>query len=288
MGTPDAGNRERSYHVLSFHWDDFCPVLRLYDMENETVEDIRLEAGMEFSLTAGERKFCVGKFGKEGYTPCPEQREVSRFNQCQECAAEFIPNLECIFEPKCDGELCDTRFCKKEHAVYLALFKDDVKVGMTGRERAMKRLIEQGADAYTILAVAPTRSNARALEQGISKRLRIPEFYGFQRFVKGLMNEVTAQSMEKIYDFYTMRVRKEFALQPGELRFLENYPMPSSVNGRVYVKNSDTGCAGRVVGVKGKCLVFRKDFYAAVNLSILPGRMVKGYFQELPQEDEGT
>ena len=288
MEHPHAGNAARMYHVLSFYWEDFTPVLGLYDLQRVDVENVELGPGVEFSFTAGSQKFCTGRFQEGEYRPCPGKNEVTRFSQCQNCASVFIPKLDCIFEPKCDGSLCDAEFCKKEHVVYLALFKDDVKVGMTGRERVMKRTIEQGADAFAVLATSPSRVAARELERNISRRLRIPQVYWFNRFVRNLMTDVSPASMEKIYHYYAVRFEKEFNILPGELRFLDSYPMPSSINGRIYRKRCHNGCAGKVVGVKGKCLVFKREGYTALDLSELPGHIIKGDFSKKTREEEGS
>ena len=105
------------YHVLSFYWEDFTPILGLYDLQRATVENVELGPGIEFSFTAGSLKFCTGSFQEGEYRPCPGKSEVKRFSQCQSCASVFIPKLDCIFEPKCDGSLCDAEFCRKEHVV---------------------------------------------------------------------------------------------------------------------------------------------------------------------------
>ena len=288
MEHSSAKNEARIYHVLSFYWEDFTPVLSIYDFQRDAMENVELGPGVEFSLTAGSRKFCTGRFQDGEYRPCPEKKEVTRFNQCQSCASVFIPNLECIFEPQCDGSLCDAEFCRKEHVVYLALFKDDVKVGLTGKERVMKRIIEQGADAFAVLATTSSRVSARELEKDISRRLRVSQIYRFDRFIRNLMADVSPSSMEKIYHYYAVRFEKEFQLRPGELHFLDNYPMPSSINGRIYRRSCDNGCAGEVVGVKGKCLVFRREGYTALDLSELPGHIIKGNFSKESREEEGS
>jgi len=267
--------RLRSYHVLSFYWEGFKPILTLFDFRKGKIESIELKSGMKFKIVPGRRKFCIGRFEGEEYIPCPEKREVEQFTQCQACASFFIPDLQCIFEPKCDGSLCDNEFCKKEHVIYLAVFKDDVKVGMTGKDRIMKRLIEQGADAFSVIATLSSRAEARELEREISKRLRVSQFYTIRHFVRNLSVDVDQTVMKKVYIYYCQRIKREFSLEPTPLQFLDGYPMPTQIKERVYLKSWENECAGEVVGIKGKCLVFKKEGYRALDLSELPSRIVK-------------
>ena len=245
-----------------------------------------LEEGLEFSLQAEPGGFCVGSFQDGVHRSCPENQEVNRFRQCQACASDFIPKQECLFEPKCDGSLCDAAFCKREHLVYLALFKDDVKVGMTGKDRLLRRGVEQGADAMATLATTRTREDARNLEKRICAATRLSQFYTFNKFLQNLSNQVSKSSMEKVCNYYSRRISSRFGFKPGELQFLESYPMPSSINARVYPRKWEEGCNGKFVGAKGKCLVFRKEGYRAADLSKLTTRVVAGWFR-LDREHEG-
>ncbi len=279
MPQATSKNRTKSYHVLSFHWEDFQPVLELHDFVSDVVERVVLKPGMDFSLQAGNKRFCVGRQEEGVYRPCPEKRQIEQFNQCQACASIFIPKLECIFEPQCDGSLCDANFCKKPHVVYLALFKDEAKVGLTSRDRVSQRLIEQGADAYSIIAETRNRLEARSLEKKIARSLRLPQVYYFSRFVGTITNGVTQNSMEEVYHHNRDRLKRTLDLDSGPLEFLKGYPMPETVNGKVYPQDYDRNCQGTILGIKGKGLVFRAQTFGALNLFKLPARIVKANFQ---------
>ena len=154
--------------MLAIFWDPEAPKITCYDEHDRGLKDYPLD---EIDLKVYRGKFCTGSFTKEGYKPCPDSASVEKFNQCSKCS--FIPNQDCIFNPICDGEICDFPFCSKEHVVYLGFFNDLVKVGITQVDRAEKRAMEQGLDAYSIITTVGTRKKAREMEQRIAKRLSI-------------------------------------------------------------------------------------------------------------------
>src|SRR4030067_83679 len=172
----DSRNEDFPIHALEFHWDEFDPHLLCFDSSAAQECEFDLE---DINFSVSQRKVCIGMWDDEGrYVPCAKQAPVSRFAQCQECSEEsFLPHQECVFEPRCDGELCDIEFCKREHMLYIAFYDTRMKIGMSSTRRIDKRLIEQGADAYSIIGKHPTRKRAREAEKKISERLRIPKFH---------------------------------------------------------------------------------------------------------------
>jgi hypothetical protein len=149
-------------------WDPDVPRITCYDEHAQRVVAYPLD---ELSMKVYRGRFCTGSFTKEGYRPCPDSAVVGKFDQCPRCS--FIPNQDCLFNPICDGEICDFPFCSEEHVVYLGFFNDLVKVGITQEDRIEKRAGEQGLDAYSIITTAETRRRAREMEQRIAKRLSV-------------------------------------------------------------------------------------------------------------------
>ena len=126
-------------------------------------------------MTVSELRSCVGRFEEE-YRPCPQVKIVrGSFDQCDSCAESWIPRQECVFEPKCEGELCDCHFCKRPHLVYAAFYGRKVKIGMTSGSRMAERAIEQGADAIVALVDCENRFRAREMEKDISRLLVLPQ-----------------------------------------------------------------------------------------------------------------
>ena len=279
----------KEYHAVSFFWDTFMPILTFYDFREDLVETIELNIGMSFSFKVSHLKFCVGRFRNGPYQPCPNHRTVTRFTQCQPCASSFIPYQTCLFEPRCDGTQCDAEFCKKTHCVYLAMHNEDVKVGITGYDRVKRRTIEQGADAYGILTTVPSRLEARNLEKSISKQLKIAQVYRFSRVVKNLNREIVPDTIKEIYEIHTQRIQDAFELSAGPLHFLDRYPLSTSFSENITIRKIDEPCSGKIVGIKGKCLVFKhNDTYATLNLTRLPSRIIKGVLPRFQPGQEQT
>ncbi|MBS3782368.1 MAG: DUF2797 domain-containing protein [Candidatus Thermoplasmatota archaeon] len=157
----DEERENREVHVIASKWDDFDHELQVYDEDSIEVLDTE-----EIDFNVSQEKVCVGSF-EDGYTPCPEKRNVDRFRQCSECAPEDIPKLECIFDPQ-DCVDCEGGFCEKLHVVYLAFHGTLSKIGMTSKDRLRERLIEQGADAYALLSTVEDRKKAREEEKRLS------------------------------------------------------------------------------------------------------------------------
>ena len=62
------------------------------------------------------------------------------------------------------------------HCTYLAYFgRDMVKVGIAHKKRLFNRWLEQEARAAVVLQIAEDAYQARALEEGVSQKMAIPE-----------------------------------------------------------------------------------------------------------------
>lgn len=100
-------------HALEFSWDGFKPSLVCRDTARGEVLDLGLEPGA-VGFVVGGRRTCVGQFKEGRHVPCPGRTSVTTFSQCNVCASEsFIPFQECIFDPMCEGDRCDTGFCRR-------------------------------------------------------------------------------------------------------------------------------------------------------------------------------
>jgi hypothetical protein len=263
----------RTLHVLSFHWDGFEPTLLAWNDSKKAVEGIDL-GKLDICVTTSRR--CVGSFDGEDYFPCPSGRAVgSPFAQCQQCAGPHIPDQQCTFEPKCDGSRCGARFCSREHTVYLAFHGALAKVGMCGGHRVAERLVEQGADAYAVVAAAPNRLEARRLESEISKRLKLR-----QRVLarESLAHHASGQPWERIEESWAAiseRLEAELGAAPGPLRRLDGYPLAQPLPSAPRLRQTIGPHSGRVVGIKGRHMIYENEGLNALDLSDLPARVVK-------------
>ncbi len=254
--------QEREVHVVSFGWKKFTPSLKVYNGEN--IEDVDL-GKIDFNVSQG--KICIGSF-EGGYAPCPEKRTVKRFSQCQGCAPDSIPNLDCIFEPG-DCTNCEGGFCEEEHAVYLVFISKHPKIGMTKKARLKKRMIEQGADAYALLATLDHRKKARAEEKELGKRLDISERISSKKKLKSMSKKVDKTTIRTKYRGVKNRVAV------GKLNFLNDYPITLPLRAVPRLRPVPGIHRGEMVGIKGGFMIYENNGLHALKLSDLPCRKIK-------------
>jgi hypothetical protein len=97
-----------------------------------------LEPGRSISMELLNERRCTGYApGKGERAPCPEFRKISSGSQCPECRGKDI------YAGYVRGEENDL---DGEFSVYIAQIADQVKVGVTRKEKIPRRWIEQGAD----------------------------------------------------------------------------------------------------------------------------------------------
>ena len=260
-------------HALEFHWEGFSPHLVCFDAGGPGPTEFDLR-DVKFSVS--KKKTCIGRWDDDGrYVACPKGNTVSTFSQCSECAEEsWIPHQECIFEPRCDGEECNLDFCKREHVLYLAFYDTRMKIGMSSSRRIDKRLIEQGADAYSIIGAWPSRKKAREAEKGFSEKLRIPQSHRQEDLLKSLSSRVNVPEIEKSFDRLRATLRETHHLDPEDLHWLESYPVDLPLKAAPKLVDSWGTHRGDFVGVKGRWLIFESDGLKALNLHDLPARFL--------------
>jgi len=74
-----------------------------------------------------------------------------------------------LFNPNCHNEEKRNTLCKFPHVVYLAAFRNKLKVGTAVKGREILRVYEQGARAFSILTVTQNYPRAVMLERMVSK-----------------------------------------------------------------------------------------------------------------------
>jgi hypothetical protein len=261
---------EFKLHALDFHWEGYEPHLDCYDAVGDEEVEFDLE---DVRFLVSRKKTCIGRWDGDRYVPCPRHASVTKFGQCPECAGDsFIKKQECIFEPECDGEKCDSDFCRREHVLYLAFYDTRMKIGMSSTRRVDRRLVEQGADAYTIIGKFGSRRKARASEKEISERLRIPQFYRQETLLKDLARPLDLRGMESRYEGIKSTMRDLYGLQSEPLVRLDNYPIQLPLREVPKLLDPWGSHSGELVGVKGRWLVFESDGLKALSLADFPAR----------------
>jgi hypothetical protein len=263
-----------SKHVISFHWEGFEPHLVLYDLGRMEVEELDL---LRIDIIVSRERTCVGRWG-ERYEPCPRHAVLGgAFDQCPRCAEAWIPHQECIFEPRCEGELCDAQFCKKKHLVYAAFYGDLVKIGMTGGNRWRERAIEQGADAIAPLLECPNRKRARDMENFISKGLGLTQRVSGKQIVRQLTRNPRKGQLRERYSSLLDELRRQLSGHRPEqealedtLVLLDDYPKRGEVGDSPMQVRAEGRHLGRMRMIKGKFVFFEDERDSQIKMLELP------------------
>ncbi|MGB2581386.1 MAG: DUF2797 domain-containing protein, partial [Thermoplasmata archaeon] len=240
------------YHAVEFQWEGFEPRLTCVARGGDDVFDIDLG---QVDFVISDARECVGYFDGDSYTSCPNKTSVTRFAQCVDCAGEsFIPFQECVFEPKCDGEICDMDFCRREHVLYLAFYDTKAKIGMSSTRRIERRLVEQGADAFAVVGAFPTRRRAREAEKQISSRLRIPQALRQEAVLNGFSRALDAAGIEERFHGLASSIESQFGLKVEGLRWVDAYPIDLPLDCPPQLRDTAGRHRGKLLGMKGKWL----------------------------------
>jgi hypothetical protein len=263
-----------STHIIDYHWEDFAPHLVTYDIELRKTDEIGLSS---IDLLASDRCICVGDFDDDDYRPCPHHAVLEgAYGQCADCASSWLPVQECLFEPRCDGERCDSRFCAKAHAVYAAFHGEQLKIGMTGGSRLIERGIEQGADAIVPLVLVRGRKSARELEKEISRLLGATQRITAQDFANNLVSRPSGASYVRRYEEVLSQL-EGYETLGIDLTVLDRYPMPRSIEAAPEMVAMVGTHRGRVIGCKGRFMLYEdeKGVSRLLDLSSLVSRLVE-------------
>jgi hypothetical protein len=271
------GSIPESYpqHAVSFGWDEYEPHLEVFDVRTGKITDIIMD---EVDWRISEERRCVGRYSSDGYKPCPSNKKVERFDQCEDCASVWIGHQECIFEPRCDGSRCDSDICRRKHVVYVAFHGDMIKIGMTSGSRLRERGIEQGADAIAPLVDCNNRMEARAAENQISHLLKARQTVSKNESLRTILRATDRSMYESKYEGVLAQVSKVIPTKNAPLEVLDRYPMTITNGGRVEVTQLEGRHIGEVIAIKGKFLVYRsktsKDL-KALQLSNVPSHFIR-------------
>lgn len=268
-----AMSKSTAKHVIAYYWDNFDPVVLLYDSESNFIERLDL-AYIDFS--ASKEKTCIGRMENGEYIPCPQQVKLTKSSTCLKCSSPSIPVLECVFEPRCAGERCNSpTFCTRPHVVYLALYNNLIKVGMTSEKRFKQRIMEQGADAASVIFACENRLEARKLEKEVSARFKIPQDIKPGILMKQWVSAPSMQQMQNVYSTYLQKINSWRRPLDNDLAVFDNYPITARPKSPPKIVRPEGGHSGEVMGIKGRFLVYSTSKGArALDLSDLVGRMI--------------
>lgn len=284
-----------TYHILGLHWEVDHPVMTVRPLKEGSGSlnydghpmDIDLTKLSTIEMRASRNIQCVGRFERSVHIPCPGNGLLEGFAQCYPCISHDIPDPTCIFEPHCNGKRCGADFCQIPHVVYITMFHQRRKIGMTQLRRVMERGTEQGADAIMPLLVTKDRYGSRVLEKIISKRYRVPQAYNPSVILGDMVKPLDVGPMASAAREMLDRIRGDWdSLRPRDIPIertplemndapviLDRYPLeeplpstPRRYNGE-YIR-------GEVVGFKGKYAHLRSSGLIAVKMGSLVGKVI--------------
>ena len=252
--------------------------------------EVALTKGKNISFRLGKGRFCVGlsRITRDYSTTdswkariqCPTSSLAKSGNQCRSCAAGDTSRT-CA---RCTGETCNAypsvkEVCERNEAfVYLAVFGERVKAGVSQGRRVEKRWIEQGADAARRVLVGNGRE-VRIYEKiiqaqlGALKSVKADEkmvFVDPKKFEWGLRKlEAHVEALYRIFPAAKHVDEATTVLSPI-------YGLPETRIHPIEVKMRDNvALSGKILGAKGPILFLeKKGIIYSVNLHALTGRKI--------------
>ena len=253
-------------HVLGYKWDGGAPKLKIF--ENNEIRYIGL-FDLEFRWRVGRRK-CIGYWNGK-YVPCPTGETV-RGTRCESCK-RMDKFFYCL---KCDGSEClnpkRRDECKEEeYVVYITVFGDILKVGISQTFRKTTRWLEQGADFAAEVRNVKDGMLARRIESAISKRLGIVDrVRGNEKIGKifsdpNISLQMLRRAVEVLNGFGSRYIIHDLRSN-YRLENVKGKPKEASLSAGSVVK-------GKVVAVKGNLMIFEDGNETRyINLHRLTGR----------------
>jgi len=263
-GSLTVPQSEHLGQVIEFRWDGDDPILTV--SRGAELEDHLLRGQLDLAL--GDRRYCRGTQTQVGWQPCPARNTVTLHRQCSGCASNYSKLMTCILDTQCQPGDCDEVYCSQPHIVYLAITGRLAKVGMTSRARYEKRMMEQGADASTILLHTEDRGGARYWEKKISATTGLPQALKptqvLATFTTGtILTELEVERMiDQVADVVGPLEMTRWPWSKQKQITLRSTPQLVSLGG--YYK-------GLIVGVMGHFLIFDHFGPQALDLNQIVG-----------------
>ncbi len=276
----DSIHWELEAHALSLSWKNFTPHLICSIISDSSIRAFTFSHTLDMELT--NDKICTGRWEESSHVPCPTSYRTSRFQRCDQCADPMVPDQWCIFEPRCRGDSClvaghlgeSITFCSRPHAVYLAFYLDHVKIGMTSQERVRPRCIEQGADAFLVIAHTGNRYEARQLEKQLARSHSLRQSFNNTEILRMTKNRIDPQKIESISEKTLTEMRKSGISVGMDLQFLDGYPITFPFRSIPRETTTSGLHIGKISGIKGRFLYYESNGLRALNINDIPARKI--------------
>ena len=235
------------------------------------------------SFSIGER-YCIGYTKNNVHYDCPKNNKVENSSQCEICKKldDTLPCTSCM--GICKNIEKRAECMKKEFCLYLAIFGNILKVGISRDLRLKQRLIEQGADFGAKLASVKDGKLARIYEQKIKNYLNSEDIVsGYKKFIKSFINP-TGTIKDMVEAITKLKKSNVINIPIGDVEIYDlrkYYNLHTIVNVMPKFIKIEKGehIEGLVLAVKGNVVFMkRSDEYVCFNANDLIGREVFGIF----------
>jgi hypothetical protein len=181
---------------------------------------------------------------------------------CYPCFTSLAQNDLCIVKPElchyhsgtCRDQAFGEKHCHQAHYVYLAL-SSDVKVGITRKENAINRWINQGAIAAVPIMEVPYRKVAGEVEIHLAKYLKDKT-----NWRKMLKNEYTETDLLQVKQQMIPLIPEEYQSYLLPDQSIQQFTYPSlQVPSKIVPLNLDKkpSIKGELIGIKAQYLLFK-------------------------------
>ena len=259
-----------------------------------TKETQAIESGQALTFELSKERHCIGFHASSANhrTPCMRDRIIpeGKEAQCDDCR---VKDVSFAAKTGFGDSKQATELLIKDHAVYLALFSEDIiKVGVSVWERREIRTKEQGATACLFVGKG-NGTVARNLERRIHTNLGFTEWVRANIKLAALGQSVDAPEAELIlraaFDRIKTRLGETSLIEPEFMYHLPSYGLSEETASlpicQVLRIKSGARFGGVVAGILGKLLLleYREKLYA-VDMNLLSGyvleRPLQGQFSE--------
>lgn len=271
------------------------PVLIFRNLQDNSTSVKELPNQERFSWKIDNKRYCIGYHTEDeyhSYQPCPSRSAIDTGVQCNKCKHRDLL-FPCMI---CDGSECLNvksiwNSCEVTRtSVYIAIFGDTMKVGVSKKDRLMKRWLEQGADHASEVAIAPNGLIAREIESAVSREFEVTKGVRLQKKLKTLSsvnqtlfdNESHVDIIEKyntritgISRWISEKFGQGLAVENPIIRDLHDYYQFSNTRQLTQLNGSGSlNLEGSFAGMKGSlfCIERKGQFYV-LDIRELRGRL---------------
>lgn len=241
---------------------EYKPELILFEQKNKKEIRIPLKFDDELNWYVHPDRYCVGYHLYDeyhSYNCCPYQSKLDKGFQCESCKARDLL-IPCML---CKGDECYNIKSVKDHcdttltSVYLVTFGNQIKVGVSKKDRLLKRWIEQGAELAAEVALLPNGLKGRAVEEAVSNEFLVTK--GIQlkmklsRVAENMNDIMNKNEFSNVITRVSEWISKKYGQESvGECQIKDLNSHYNTVKGATRLDtNSNVSLKGKFVGMKG-------------------------------------